>query len=145
MDKAEGLRALRIVKNLLRGTHFLNNTVGHVDHYVGYMTGKIHFVGDYDHGVVLILQTPDDPQNFAGKLRIQCAGGLVKAKNVGVQGQCPGDGNTLLLTAGELVLYWYFFESSSTGNSCKLYGAASFVTSALQTAGNLSIRYGVTD
>jgi hypothetical protein len=48
-------------------------------------------------------QVADDPQHLAGELRVQGGGGLVKAEDVGLHGQRPGDGHPLLLAAGELV------------------------------------------
>ena len=57
---------------------------------------------DY-HGGVLFRQFPDDAQHLPGKLRIQRAGRLVKAENIRLQSQRPGDGDTLLLPAGKLM------------------------------------------
>ena len=60
-------------------------------------------MGDNDHGGLLLRQTPDDLEHLAGELRVQGGGGLIKAEDVRGQGQGPGDGDPLLLAAGELV------------------------------------------
>ena len=60
-------------------------------------------MGDDDHGGVPLGQAPDDLQHLAGELWVQGRGGLVKAENVRVQSQGPGDGYPLLLATGELV------------------------------------------
>ena len=75
----------------------------HKDQLVGHVPGEGHLMGDDDHGGALFCQGADDPQHFAGELRIQGGGGFVKTKNVRVHGQGAGDGHPLLLAAGELV------------------------------------------
>ena len=59
-------------------------------------------MGDDDHGALVGLERPDDPEHLAGELRVQGGGGLVKAEDVRLQRQRPGDGHALLLAAGEL-------------------------------------------
>ena len=43
------------------------------------------------------------PQHLLGQLRVQGAGGLVKAEDFRVHAQGAGDGHPLLLAAGQLV------------------------------------------
>ena len=75
----------------------------HEDQLVRHIPGEGHLVGDDDHGGLLLRQGADDLQNLAGELRVQGGGGLIKAEDVRGQGQGPGDGDPLLLAAGELV------------------------------------------
>ena len=92
-----------IAENLLRRAEFLDHAVGHVDHHVRHGTGELHFVGHYHHGVVPALQAPDDLQHLPRQLRVEGAGRLVKAQHLRLQGQRTGNGDPLLLTAGQLV------------------------------------------
>ena len=75
----------------------------HENDLVRHVPGESHFVGDDDHGGLLIRQVADDSKDLAGQLGVQCGGGFVEAENIRVHGQCPGDGYPLLLAAGELV------------------------------------------
>ena len=60
-------------------------------------------MGHDDHGHLLLRQFPDDLQDFPRQLRIQRGSRLVKEQDLRVHCQCPGNGNTLLLSAGQLV------------------------------------------
>ena len=60
-------------------------------------------MSDDDHGGFLLRQTADDLQHLTGQFRVQRRGRLVKAENIRVERQCPGDGHPLLLTAGKLM------------------------------------------
>ena len=59
-------------------------------------------VGDEDHGVPLGVEFLEEGQHLPAGTGVQSAGGLVGQDHGGVAGQGPGDGHTLLLTAGEL-------------------------------------------
>ena len=62
-----------------------------------------HLVGNDDHRQTqLLMDAADQLQNGAGGVGIQGAGGLVAEQDLGVCGQGPGDGDPLLLPAGEL-------------------------------------------
>ena len=82
---------------------FHNHASVHEYHLVGHVPGESHLMGDDDHGGLLLGQGADHPQHLAGELRVQGRGGLVKAEDIGAEGQGPGDGHPLLLAAGELV------------------------------------------
>ena len=88
---------------MLRGAFFDDDTVGHKDDLVGDVAGEGHFVSDDHHRDVEVLQGLDDLQDFAGELRVEGAGRLIEEKHLRVQRQGAGDGDTLLLSAGELV------------------------------------------
>ena len=70
---------------------------------VGHVAGKTHLVRDQQHGIaVLGGQLPDDLKDLAYHLGVQGRGRLVKQQDLGLHGQSPGDGDALLLSAGEL-------------------------------------------
>ena len=90
-------------KYFFRSAFYSGQAVIHEDDPVGDITGKAHFVSDNHHSDVFGCQVFDDLQDFAGELRIQGRGWLVEEKDVRVHAQGSGDGNSLLLSAGELV------------------------------------------
>ena len=62
-----------------------------------------HLVGDDHHGdTQLFVDIPDQLQNLPGGVGVQRTGGLVAQQYLGVGGQCAGDGDALLLAAGQL-------------------------------------------
>ena len=62
-----------------------------------------HLMGDNDDGdAQALVDVLDQPQDGAGGGGVQRAGGLVAQKHLGIGGQGPGDGDALLLAAGEL-------------------------------------------
>ena len=62
-----------------------------------------HLVGDDHHGDAQpLVDVLDQLQDVLGGLGVQGGGGLVAQQDLGVGGQGPGDGDALLLAAGEL-------------------------------------------
>ena len=60
-------------------------------------------MGDNDHcNAQTLVDVPDQGQDLAGSLGIQCGSGLVTQQYVRIGGQRAGDGNSLLLTARKL-------------------------------------------
>ena len=90
-------------ENLLGRAFLADSAVVHEDDLAGYVAGKAHLMGDDDHGGVFVGQLADDPQHLACQLGVEGGGGLVKAEDIGLQVQRPGDGHALALTAGKLV------------------------------------------
>ena len=60
-------------------------------------------MSDDHHGDAGFGKHPDNGLHFADHARVESTGGLVKQDDVRIHGQRPGDGNTLLLSAGEIV------------------------------------------
>ena len=87
----------RALDHLAGRALFHDDAAVHEDDLVGYVAGKGHFVGDNDHGGLLFGQGADHLQHLAGQLGVQGAGGLVKAEDIRVEGQRPGDSHPLLL------------------------------------------------
>lgn len=96
----ELLRAfvLRMTKYHVRGSLFSDSPIIHEDDLAGHITCKGHFMGDNNHGKVLLCQVPDDAQNLTGKLGIKGRGWLIKTEDIRGQGKCPGNGDPLLLS-----------------------------------------------
>ena len=59
-------------------------------------------MGDTDHGHTGLCQFLHNFQNFADHFRIQSRGGLIEEHHFRLHGQSTDDGDTLLLTAGQL-------------------------------------------
>ena len=57
---------------------------------------------DDDHGHFFLREITDDLEHLAGQLGVERAGRLVEKEDVGPQRQRAGDGDALLLSAGEL-------------------------------------------
>ena len=59
-------------------------------------------MGHDDHGGAAAGQVLDDVEDLADQLRVERRGGLVEEQHLGLQGERAGDGDALLLAAGEL-------------------------------------------
>ena len=60
-------------------------------------------MSDEHYGQIqLAVDVADQPQDAAGRLRIQGAGRLIAQQHLGIIGQSPGNGHALLLSAGKL-------------------------------------------
>ena len=79
-----------------------NDAVIHKNDLIGNVLGKIHFVGNDDHGHILGGKLLDDLQDLARDFGVERRSRLIKAKHVGIQSERTRDGNTLLLTARKL-------------------------------------------
>ena len=86
-----------------RGPAFDHHALVHEDHLVGDLAGKGEFVGDHNHGHPGLGQGLHDVEHLADKFRVECRGRLVEEHELGLHGQCTGDGDPLLLAAGELL------------------------------------------
>ena len=92
---------LRIREQFLRRLVLLDLAVVDEDDAVGHLAGKAHLVGDHQHGDAGVGQLLHQLQYLAHHLRVQGAGGLVEQNHVRVHGQSAGNGNALLLAAGQ--------------------------------------------
>ena len=59
-------------------------------------------VGDQDNGVALGVKLMENVNDLLAGFGVQCAGGFVCQNQLGIGDDGPGDGHTLLLTAGKL-------------------------------------------
>ena len=99
-----GALLLRVLDELPGRAFLHHNAAIHEHDTVGHVTGKMHLVGDDDHGGLAVSKVTQNFQHLAGQFRVKGAGGLVEAEDVRVQGQCAGNGYALLLTAGVILL-----------------------------------------
>ena len=74
----------------------------HEDDVVGDLAGEAHLVGHDDHRHALLGELAHDAQHLADELGVEGRGRLVEEHQLGVHRQRPGDGDALLLAAGEL-------------------------------------------
>ena len=74
----------------------------HKEDPAAHFPGKAHLVGDHHHGHALVGQLLHDFQHLAHHFGVQGGGGLVEQHHLGLHGQSPDNGDTLLLAAGEL-------------------------------------------
>ena len=82
---------------------FLGNfAVFQEEHPVGGGPGEGHFVGDDQHGAAAAGQIQDHLQHLVDHLRVQSGGDFVQQQNFRVHNQRPDDGDSLLLSAGQL-------------------------------------------
>ena len=74
----------------------------HEHHAVGHVAGERHLVGDHQHRQARRRQPAHDVEHLADHLGVEGRGRLVEQQHLGVHGEGAGDGDALLLTAGEL-------------------------------------------
>src|SRR6478752_1031771 len=101
-QKILGPAALGIGEEFLGGRVLDDLAVGHEHDAVGGLAGEAHLVGDHDHGHALLGELDHDVQDLVDHFRVQRRGGLIEEHHLGLHGQGAGDGNALLLAAGEL-------------------------------------------
>ena len=67
------------------------------------LTGKPHLMGDDDHRHAFLCQLAHDIKDLADHLRVKRGRRFIKQHDLGLHGQCAGNGYTLLLSAGKLI------------------------------------------
>lgn len=102
-QKTAGAFLLRVLDQLPCRALFYHHAPIHEHDPVGHIPGKVHLVGNDDHRGLAVCQFAQHPQHLSGQLGVQRTGGLVKAEDIRVQCQRPGNGHPLLLSAGQLV------------------------------------------
>src|SRR5919112_2055346 len=68
----------------------------------GRPAGEAHLVGDDDHGHAVAGERGHHVEDLVDHLRVERRGGLVEEHHLGVHRQRAGDGDPLLLAAGQL-------------------------------------------
>ncbi len=91
-----------MVEHLVAAALLDDPAVDHKHHLVGHLAGKANLMGDHHQGGARSRQLLDDIQYLAHQLGIQRRGGFIKQDHPRVQRQRPGNGDTLLLAAGEM-------------------------------------------
>ena len=67
------------------------------------VAGDVEFVGDHEDGDAGVVEFLEDAHDFDAGLAVEVAGGFVGEEEGGVVDEGAGDGDALLLAAGELV------------------------------------------
>src|SRR5215831_1532180 len=101
-DEGAGALLGRRLEDRGRRTLLDDQAVIHEEHPVGGVPGKAHLVADHDHGHARFAQGPHDLQHRAHELGIERAGRLVEQHDARLERDGAGDGDALLLAAGEL-------------------------------------------
>src|SRR4051794_17658968 len=99
-QEAPGARLLRVAHDGARITLLDDLAVSHDDERVGDVAGKLHLMGDHDHGHAVRSQLAHDGQNLKPDLGVEGRGRLVEEHDARIQGQSPGDRDALLLATG---------------------------------------------
>ena len=94
-------RVLGVGEQLLRRLILLNAALVNEDDAVGDFAGKAHLMGDHQHGDAGVGQLFHQLKHFAHHLGVEGAGRLIEEDDVRVHRQRPGDGDALLLAAGQ--------------------------------------------
>src|SRR5882757_2284088 len=103
--RISGPQSLHVIEHDL-GRRFLDGVhdvpVGQEDRAVR-IAGRDRVVSDHDDRLVELAPRPlQEAEDVGAAARVQVAGGLVGEDDRRLAGQCPGDGNALLLAAGQL-------------------------------------------
>ena len=98
-----GALVLGCVKNFRRRPAFHHCAQVHENDLVRHLPGEGQLVGDNNHCHALRSQVLHDLKHLANVLRVKCRGGFVEEHQLGLHGQGPGDGDALLLAAGEVL------------------------------------------
>jgi hypothetical protein len=97
-----GPLVLRTVEHFRGGPLFDDAPTVHEDDAIGRLTGKGDFVRHHDHREAAAGELPHSAEDLADQLGIQSGGRFVEKQPVVFHGERTGDGNPLLLAAGEL-------------------------------------------
>ena len=101
--------------------------VVHEEDARAHVVGKLHLVGDNEHGHAFVGQLTDDAEHFAHHCGVEGRRGFVEEDDLGLHGQSAGDGHTLFLTAREtrwidigFLCQSYFTKERQTFLTCLL-------------------------
>ena len=86
----------------LGGGGFDDAAFVHEGDLVGDFSGEVEFVGYDEHGHSGLGEVSDDLEDFADEFGVEGGGWFVEEHKFGVHGEGSGDGDALLLAAGEL-------------------------------------------
>ena len=102
MEELPGAGVLGGVEQLLRRPLLHDHPVLHEDDLVGDRAGEPHLVRDDEHRHPLLGQLDHHREHLPDQLGVEGARRLVEQDQLGGHGERAGDGNPLLLSAGEL-------------------------------------------
>ena len=102
IEEAHEARALGVSKQLVRGLILLDVTAVEEDGAAADLACEAHLVRHDDHRHAALGEVLHHVEHLADHLGVEGAGRLVEEHDLGVHHQRAHDGDTLLLTAGEL-------------------------------------------
>src|SRR5439155_4964003 len=94
---------LRLIKELFRWSLLRNDTIIHKDYMVGDFTSEAHLMGHDHHGHTFLSKLAHDLEHLPNQFGVEGRGGFVEQHQFGIHGEGTSNGNTLLLSTGELV------------------------------------------
>jgi hypothetical protein len=97
-----GSRMGGVVEELGWGTGFDDGTAMEEGDAVRYIPGELHVVGDEEHGEAVIGEATEDVTDLLAEFGVEGGGGFVEEERARFHGEGAGDGDALLLSAGEL-------------------------------------------
>ncbi len=86
-----------------RSSLFEYQAIFHEDDAVGGFAGQPHFMGDHDNGHIRLREFFDDIEDLLNHFRVKRAGGFIEEYDLRVHIEGTRDGDTLLLSTGELI------------------------------------------
>ena len=90
-------------EDLLHGAFLHHNAAVQNGNVIADLFHNAHLMGDdHNRDAQLLVDVLDQGQDSMGGVGVQCAGGFIAEQNFGVRCQCTGNGNALLLAAGQL-------------------------------------------
>ena len=92
----------RVAEDVLGLALFDDAAAVHEDDAVGYLAGEGHLVSDDDHRHPIRGQLAHHREDLTDEFGVQSRGRLVEEHELGLHGQRSGDGDPLLLTAGQV-------------------------------------------
>ncbi len=118
INKPQGgpVRELTTVGRFLAGRKFLGRLQYGLVRYVNeHSLGELHqplcgkrsgnVVGDHHNGFSVLIELLKIRQNHLPRLRVEVSGRFVRQDQIGVVGQCAGQGDTLLLAGAQFA--WF--------------------------------------
>src|SRR5690606_17445097 len=118
---------LRVGEELVGGVLLDDLPVRHEHDPVGGPAGETHLVRDDHHRHPVASQPDHDVEHLLHHLGVQRGGRLVEQEQLRIHGQSPGDGDALLLAAGELGRYlsaWAAIPTRSSSSMARLSAAS---------------------
>ena len=87
-------------KYLIGSSVLVNPALIHVEHAAAYRLGKVQLMGHDKHDLVRVRQIADHGLHLPHHRGIESARRFVKQYDIRIHGECPRDGDTLLLASG---------------------------------------------
>ena len=101
-DELPGFIFLWRIKDLFRGSLFIDDPLIHEEYPIRYFPGETHLMGDNHHGHPFSGEPANDREHLPDHGWIQSRGRFIKKKDLRIHRNGPDYGNPLLLSAGKM-------------------------------------------